>query len=186
MLEGLCGKVAPGMCRLAMDGSIAVRTSSGYRSYDPDTGRLTNCDSFVMDVGEDYFFVVPASKVHPGDIILAGGKPRCVVRVEATTITVINYEDMTVEQLLPEHHVFMGGTYIFGRIVSIFGRNGVRGRKGTGKMLRYMMLSSMMKDGGGKGGNLLPLMLMGGFGKGSDALDIFNFDDEDESDGDDA
>lgn len=96
MFQGICGKVAPGLCRLSMDGTIAVKTSAGYRTYNPDNGHLTNCDSFVLDVSDDFFFVVPAAKVHPGDIILAGGKPRCVVKVDETTITVINYEDMTV------------------------------------------------------------------------------------------
>ena len=56
MFDSICGRVAPGMCRLSMNGEIAVRTRAGYRSWDPVKRRLTNCDSFVMDVGEDWFF----------------------------------------------------------------------------------------------------------------------------------
>lgn len=183
MFEGICGKVAPGMCRLSMDGSIAVKTGSGYRSYNMQKGRLTNCDSFVLDIGDDFFFVLPASKVHPGDIILVRGKPRCVIEAEAGTITVINYEDMTIEKLLPEHHVFMGNTFIYSRIVSLFGRNGVRGKKGMGKMMKYMMLSSMMKNGdkgGDKAGALLPFMMMGGLNGDGGFGELFDFDEDDE------
>lgn len=162
MFNGICGKVAPGLCKLSMDGTIAVKTSSGYRTYDPATERLTNCDSLVLDIGEDFFFVLPANKVSPGDIILVGGKPRCVVKAEKNLITVINYEDMTVEHLLPEHHVFMGNTYLYGRIVSLFGKKGTTGKGGVGRMMKYMMLSSVMKGKGSEQNNLLPFLLMGG------------------------
>ena len=182
MFEGICGKVAPGLCRLSVNGGIAVKTRAGYRTYDPDTNRLTNCDSFVLDVGEDFFFVLPSNRVRPGDIILSGGMPRCVLSVQADTITAINYEDATVETLLPEHHIFMGSTYLYGKIVSAFGRNGVRGRKGAGRMMKYMMLSGLLrgKDGGGMGG-MLPLMLMGGKDGFGFMEDLF---DEPEDDGD--
>ena len=101
------GKIAPGMCRLSMSGGIAVKTESGYKSYDINTNRLTNCSNFVFDIGEDFFFVIPTNKVRKGDIILVSGKPKCVIDADKDKITVINYEDSTVETLLPERHVFM-------------------------------------------------------------------------------
>ena len=159
LFDGICGKVAPGLCRLSVSGGVAVKTRSGYRVYDPDRRRLINCDSFVLDAGEDFFFVLPSNKVAPGDIILSGGTPRCVLSVQEDTITVINYEDATVETMLPEHHLFMGSTYLCGKIVSVFGRNGVKGRKGAGRMMKYMMLSGMMKGKEGGFGNMLPLLL---------------------------
>ncbi|MDO5434879.1 MAG: hypothetical protein Q4G19_00755 [Clostridia bacterium] len=164
MFDGICGKVAPGLCRLSVDGHIAVRTGSGYRTYDASSGQLKNCDNFVLDIGEDCFFVLPAGKVRAGDIILAGGRPRCVVEAGNDIIKVINYEDMTVEQLLPEHHVLMGNSYMFGRIVSIFGRNGIGGKKGMSKMMKYVMLSSMLRGKQNTTGSdmLLPLLMMNG------------------------
>lgn len=42
MLNGMFGKVAPGMCRLSMNGGIAVKTSNGYKTYNMKTGRLVN------------------------------------------------------------------------------------------------------------------------------------------------
>lgn len=122
VFNGMFGKIAPGMCRLSMSGGIAVKTTTGYKSYNVKNGRLTNCDSFVFDIGEEFFFVIPTNKVEVGDIILVSGKPKCVVKSDKDTITVINYEDSTVETILPERHVFMGNTYFYGKIVSMFGK----------------------------------------------------------------
>lgn len=186
MFNGMFGKIAPGMCRLSMSGGIAVKTSNGYKSYNVKTGRLTNCDSFVFNIGEEFFFVIPTNKVEPGDIILVGGKPKCVVKAEKETITVINYEDSTVETILPERHVFMGSTYFYGKIVSMFGNNFMKGKKGMDKMMSYMMMSEMMKGNGASSGNansMLPMMMFMGGGNMSDMFSgMFDFDmsDDDE------
>ena len=39
IFQGMFGKIAPGMCRLSMDGSIAIKTSGGYRTYSAKTGK---------------------------------------------------------------------------------------------------------------------------------------------------
>ena len=183
MLNGMFGKVAPGMCRLSMNGGIAVKTSNGYKTYNMKTGRLTNCDSFVFNIGEEFFFVIPTNKAEPGDILLVAGKPKCVIEAEKNKLTVINYEDSTVETILPERHVFMGNTYFYGKIVSMFGSDLIKGKKGTNKIMRYMMMSEMMKgnsDNSGNGMNtMLPLMMMGG-NMGSIFDGLFDFDDGEE------
>ena len=181
MLNGMFGKVAPGMCRLSMSGGIAVKTSNGYKSYNMKTGRLTNCDSFVFNIGEEFFFVIPTNKAEPGDILLAGGKPKCVIEAEKNKLTVINYEDSTVETILPERHVFMGNTYFYGKIVSMFGSDLIKGKKGSNKIMQYMMFSEMMKGNSGESGNgmnaMIPLMMMGG-NMGSIFDGMFDFDEE--------
>lgn len=181
-LNGMFGKVAPGMCRLSMSGGIAVKTTNGYKSYNVKTGRLTNCSNFVFDIGEDFFFLIPTNKVEIGDIILVGGKPKCVVETDKNKITVINYEDSTIDTILPERHVFMGNTYFYGKIVSMFGQDIFNGKKGTNKIMKYMMMSEMMKGGTGANGAfgaMLPFMMMNG--NASEMFgDLFNFDDEDE------
>lgn len=55
-MNGLFGKIANGMCRISMDGKIAIKTSGGYKTYDVETGHLMNCDSFVLDIANDFFF----------------------------------------------------------------------------------------------------------------------------------
>ena len=88
--NGMFGKIGAGMCRLSMNGEIAVKTNNGYKTYNPKTNRLTNCDSFVFDIGEEFFFVIPTNKVAKGDIIIVSGKPKCVVSSDKETIKVIN------------------------------------------------------------------------------------------------
>ena len=184
MLNGMFGKVAPGMCRLSMNGGIAVKTSNGYKTYNMKTGRLTNCDSFVFNIGEEFFFVIPTNKAEPGDILLVAGKPKCVIEAEKNKLTVINYEDSTVETILPERHVFMGNTYFYGKIVSMFGSDLIKRKKGTNKIMQYMMMSEMMKGNSGDSGNsmnaMLPLMMMGG-NMGSIFDGMFDFDDNEDN-----
>ena len=188
MFSGMFMKVQKGMCMLSPCG-IAVKTSAGYRSYNVKTGKLRNCDNLVFSFGDGLFFVIPSVKVKPGDIILNGGKPACVREAGRDSIEVINYETSVVETILPERHVFMGNTWFYGKIVSLFGDgSSICGKGSVAKMMKFMMMSSLFGDAGagtdagidtgistGSGalaaqntGNmnlLLPLMLMksGGF-----------------------
>lgn len=188
MFNGMFGKVAHGMCRLSMSGGIAVKTSNGYKSYNVKSGRLTNCDSFVFDIGEEFFFVIPTNKVEVGDIILANGKPKCVIKAEKNMITAINYEDSTVETIIPERHVFMGNTYFYGKIVSMFGNDFMKGKKGMNKMMSYMVMSEMMKGNNGTNANnsmasMMPMMVLMGGGNITDMFNgMFDFNMEDTND----
>ena len=172
MFNGMFGKIKPGMCRVSMNGEIAIKTSNGYKTYNVDTGHLTNCDNFAFDIGEDWFFIVPTNKVQKGDIILAGGRPRCVIEAEDNTIKTFCYEDGTIGTIVPEHHVFMGKQYFYGKIVSMFG-NMMAEENGMGNMMKYMMLTEMMK--GNSNNNMLPMMMMMN-GGGFNFDKMFNFD----------
>ena len=182
MFNGMFGKLAPGKARLSMTGSIAIQTSNGYKTYNMKTGNLTNCANFVFNGGDDFFWVIPTNKAEPGDIIMVNGKPRCVVKNENKQITAINYENGTVETILPERHVFMGNTYFYGKIVSMFGQLD-KGKGGMNKIMRYMMLSEMMKGGAGNASSMMPFMMMsGGLGENmfTDMFGDFSMDDEEE------
>ena len=177
MFNGMFMKVQKGLCMLSPCG-IAIKTSSGYRSYDTRSGKLRNCDNLVFSFGDGMFFVIPATRVKPGDIILNGGRPACVQQASPNSIEVINYETSVVETILPERHVFMGNTYFYGKIVSIFGDgSSICGKGSVTRMMKFMMLGSLMGNGtdtengimpaqGSQGGMgiLLPLMLMKGEG----------------------
>ena len=184
MLNTMIGNIAPGMCRLSMYGGIAIKSGDGYKTYDEASGRLVNCENFVFPVGEEFFFVIPTKRAKKGDIILAGGKPKFVLEAEKDQIKALNYETNVVETILPERYLFMGNTYFYGKIVSMFGSKSMRGGKGPGKIMKYMMLSQMLKNGkteqGSSFGNLLPLFMLSGKG-GLDFDDFFDADlDEDE------
>lgn len=170
--NGMFGKLGAGMCRLTMNGKIAVKTSNGYKSYNVKTGRLTNCSNFVFNIGEDFFFIIPTNKVDVGDIILIKGKPQCVIEVADKTLKVMNYEDMTIDTIVPERHVFMGNTYFYGKIVSLLGSNASKGKNGMKQMMQFMMMNQMLGGGSGAGlgmggNNMLPMMLMMNGGSGS-------------------
>lgn len=184
--KGMFGKVDNGMCRLSMNGNIAVKTSNGYKSYNMKEGRLVNCANFVFPMGDEMFFIIPTNKVEQGDIIIVAGLPKCVLKKDVGTITVINYEDSTVETILPERHIFMGETYFYGKVVSMFGEDIIGGgKKSMNKIMKFMMMSEMMKGFGGNSqnnamANLMPFMMMSGGNMGDLFSGIFDFGDKEE------
>ena len=162
----LFGKVAPGQVRMSMNGDMAIKTSNGYKTYNVEDGSLTNCDNFVFDVGSEFFFIIPTNKVEKGDVILASGKPHCVIKTEDNRIEALRYEDGSIVNIVPERNMFMGRTYFYGKIVSMFGQ--MKGKsKGMNSMMKYMVMSEMMKGNkGGDMGSMLPMMMLmngGGF-----------------------
>lgn len=166
-MNSMFGPVPAGRCRLSMDGRIAIKCADNqYRTYDLSSGNLTNCDNFVFDIGQDFFFKVPTNNVKPGDIILVNDQPRCVIDVERTAFKVVNYSDSTIETLLPERHVFLGKTYFYTKIISLFGDGDFLKGKGTNEIMKYMMLSSVFSgNGNGSSSNnnmnsMLPMLLM--------------------------
>jgi hypothetical protein len=188
MFNGMFGKIQSGMCRLSINGDIAVKTSNGYKTYNLKKGTLTNVTSFCFNIGEEFFFLMPTNKVSSGDIILVDGKPKCVVKCDGKVITAIDYESSEIRQILPERHVFMGSTYFYGKIVSMFGNTKfLKSQKGVGKMMQMMMLSSMMngksEDSNGMS-NIMPMMMMmnggNGFADMFDGMFDFSADNSDE------
>ena len=170
------GKVGSGMVRMSMNGDMAIKTSNGYKTYDAESGALVNCDNFVFDIGSEMFFLIPTNKVQKGDIILASGKPHCVIGAEKNRIEALRYEDGSIVNIVPERHVFMGQTYFYGKIVSMFGN--MKG-KGMNSMMKYMMMSEMMKGKSDAMSNMLPMMfLMGNGGGNMDNMfeGMFDFD----------
>lgn len=183
-MNGMFGKVQSGKCRLSMTGGIAVQTTGGYKTYNVKTGRLTNCSNFVFDACDDFFFVIPTNKVEIGDIIFVNKLPKCVIGINKKSIKVINYEDSTVEEILPERHVFMGNTYFYGKIVSAFGTDLLKGKGGMKNIMSYMMMSEMMKGNSGNSGGLssvFPLMMLNG-GMTNIFDGMFDFGDDDSDD----
>ena len=181
--KGLFGKVGAGKCRLSINGDIAVKTDNGYKTYNVETGKLVNCANFCFDIGQDMFFVIPTNHVEKGDIVLVNGKPRCVREVkDKNAIEVFNYDDNTIETIVPERHVFLGSTYFYGKIVSMFGKtNFLKGKKGTNKLMQLMIMSQMMGNGNSMFSGMMPFMMMnGGMGDMFEGMFDFGFSDDEE------
>lgn len=176
MFNGMFGRMADGMCKLTTNGRIAIKCSNGYKSYNAKTGKLVNCGNFVLPIGGDFFFVIPTNKVEVGDIILVNKKPRFVKEVASNQITVVNFENSTVETIIPERHVFMGNTYFYGKIVCPFGGM-MKGKDASKNYIQYMMMSEMMKGNGSMNSgmnSMLPLMMMSGGNMGNLFGDMFD------------
>ena len=178
-LQNCFGKVKNGMCRISMDGKIAISTPNGYKTYDVNTGSLVNCDDFAFDLGQDFFFIIPTNKVQKGDIILAGGKPCCVIEEMSNSLKVLRYEDGAIQEVAIEKHFFMGKQYFYGKIVSMFGNLAKDGNMNN--MMKYMMMSEMFKGGSTFGGNssMLPMMMFMNGGMGNMFDGMFDFGDND-------
>lgn len=161
MFNGMFGKVQAGMCRITMNGGVAVKTSNGYKTYNLKRETLTNVTNFCFPMGDEFFFVVPTNKVAVGDIILVEKKPKCVIKVDKKIITVIDYENSEVRQIVPERHVFMGATYFYGKIVSMLG-NTLKGGNGIGNVMKMAIMSSMFS--GNKGSADSGSGMFGGMG----------------------
>lgn len=157
MFNGMFKPVARGYCKMGANGKVAIRTSSGYKTFDLKKMKLTNCDNFAFDM-EGAFWVVPTFKVECGDIILVNGKPRCVIEVSPKTIKTFSYEDSTIDEVIPEHHVFMGKTYCYGKIFSPFMNMSKDDGSSMSSMMNMMMMSQMF--GGNTNTNFNPMMFM--------------------------
>lgn len=176
--NGFFGKVQPGMCRLTMNGNIAIKCSNGYRTYNDKQQRLTNVTNFCFDMGSELFFVIPTMKVSEGDIILVEGKPKYVIAISKAYIEVVDYETSEIKKIVPERHVFMGSSYCYGKIVSMFGSN-FKGGRGLKKIMKMMMMSQIFggQNGGSSDfgmGNIGQMMMMSSLFGGNSDLDFFN------------
>ena len=173
-LSSLFHKLAPGQCRLTMNG-IGVKTSNGYKTFDPVTQTLVNCGDFVLDIGDDMFFCIPTNNVQQGDIIIASGSPVCVISMSGNRIEALRYEDSTVQTIIPENIMFMGGTYFYSKVFSPF--SGMINGNDPSQLMSLMMMSQMMNsENGGSGmGNLMVMgmMMNGGFNFGNIFSNMF-------------
>lgn len=183
---GTFGNVAPGMCRLTMNGLIGIKTPSGYKAYNPKTNVLVNCAMFVADIADDMFMVMPTTKLKAGDITIINNKPFYVLDTSnPERIKVVAYEDNTIRTIIPEHHILMGKKF-YGKIVSLLGNiTGVLDGKHTwDKMFKLKMMSSMFGSNASSStsNNFMMMAMMSGLG--NNLTDMFNFDGEDGVDND--
>ena len=184
MFNGIMGKIKPGCCRLSPNGRIAIKTSDGYKVYNKETGNVTNCSNFVLDIADDFFMVIPTRKLKEGDIVLINGKPMYILNVkEKNRVEAMCYEDSTIQTVIPERHAIMGRRF-YGKIVSLIGSGFGAGKGGFFKnMLKLKMMSSMMGGNSSTdnmfGGNGLAMMMLMGNGSMDGLFDGF-MDDEDD------
>lgn len=153
-------------CRLSFDGSIAVRTGTDeYKTYNPATKQLTNCEDFVFDVGENMIMMMPVASVSAGDVIKVVYDYHYVTGVnEDGSIETVKYEDGSQCHIVPENHIFLGRQFAYRKVFPIF--NMFNQSAGNPNFAANPMLMYMMMQNSGNGGfdfsKLLPFMMMSG------------------------
>ena len=175
MFNGMFKPVGAGQCKIGMNGQIAVKTRTGYKTFDRKKMKLVNCTNFAFDMG-NMFWVVPTFKVECGDIILVNGQPRAVIEVGEKTIKTFSYENSTIDEIVPERHVFMGKTYCYGKIFSPFTNIGKDGGEMMSNMMNFAMMSQMFggnTNGTNNMGNMMPMMFMMNGGKDNLFMNMF-------------
>lgn len=152
--------VAHGYAKMGVNGKIAIRVGDTYKTFDLDKMALVNCDDFAFDM-DGAFWVVPTFKVERGDIIMVNGKPRCVIEVKDKSIKTFSYENSTIDEIVPEHHVFMGKTYCYGKIFSPF-MNMDKSDNMMSNMMQMAMMSQMFGGNSNSNGfmGMNPMMMM--------------------------
>ena len=153
--------VASGYVKMGVNGEVAIRVGSTYKTYNLNTGRLIDCDNFAFDM-DGMFWVVPTFKVECGDIIMVNGKPRYVIEVKEKTIKTFSYENSTIDEIVPEHHVFMGKTYCYGKIFSPF-MNIDKSDNMMTNMMQMAMMSQMFNGNNSNSNGFMgmnPMMMM--------------------------
>lgn len=200
-VNGMFGKflkpIKPGMVRIGLNGELAVKSGSGYKTYNAKTKQLVNVQDFCFDIGQDLFICVPTAKVKVGDIIVLddpdapqGVAPKCVTALEdGKTIKVMDYRTNEIQTIVPECHFFLGKMFFYNKIHSLIPIGDLAGSKGTdkfGKLLGKMALMNAISgkgfnfgggsgDGEGNGLNGLAMMALFGGGLGGDNEDLFDF-----------
>lgn len=187
--------VAPGYAKMGVNGEVAIRVGNTYKTYNFNTGKLVDCDNFAFDM-DGMFWVVPTFKVECGDIIMVNGKPRYVIEVKEKTIKTFSYENSTIDEIVPEYHVFMGKTYCYGKIFSPF-MNMDKSDNMMSNMMQMAMMSQMFNGNSSnnngfmgmnpmmmmfmmnnKGGNMFEDMFAGAFNFGEDESKIADKEDK--------
>ena len=178
--------------RMSMYGLAVMNASGTWVSYDPTTKAIVDVDILNFD-GAKYMYKLPVAikDIAPGDVIVHAHKPLFVTEIVKEKLIAVDPFAGEEKIVLPTRSPF--GFDFATKIVCLFDGmiGGANAAAPFGNMLPFLMMSDnadmdpamlMLAMGGGKmdmsnpmmmyflmkdGGNsdLLPLMLMGGFGK---------------------
>ena len=182
VFSNMLGKLEPDMVRMTFDGNVAVKTNSGYKTYNVTKKKAVNMDSLVMP-DMSAFLLLPSTKVKVGDIIMRDGAFYSIISVDDTTNELVgyNYESGKKETLVRETHCFLGNTYfyskLFSPILSFFDnkpkpdakKEGESADTETSEDTMSMLLPLAMISQNGDMNSILPMLLMSKMGGKEDS-----------------
>lgn len=145
------GKVYGDQFRLSING-LAVRGKDGkYVTFNPETRELVEVTTGFFDEMKDLLFLMPATELEVGDIILHQNKPYYVTRVKDNEVRGIDFEEAVENILIPKTNVF--GIKYFTKVFNCLGTNNILGSDiASNPMMAYALM-------GGKDFDLSKVMM---------------------------
>ena len=155
------GKLYGDQFRLSING-LAVRNAEGkYVTFNPETRELVEVTTGFFDDMRDLLFVMPATELEVGDIILHQNKPYYISVAKDNVIKGIDFEDAIEATLVPKTNVF--GMKYYTKVFNCLGTNNILGSDiASNPMMAYALM-------GGKDFDLSKVMMfqaLSGQGKG--------------------
>lgn len=156
------GKLNSDQFRLSING-LAVRGKDGkYLTFNPETRELVEISNGFFDDMKDLLFVMPATELEVGDIILhQNNKPYYITSIDNGEVKGIDFEEAVENTLIPKTNVF--GIKYYTKVFNCLGTNNILG---TDLASNPVMAYALM---GGKDFDLSKIMMfqaMTGKGKG--------------------
>lgn len=138
------GPVNSAQFRMSPYGIAVSTNANGWVSYNAKTGEVFNVDILNFDISKMiYKMPVSLAGIAIGDILIHSGKPVFVRAINSNgTVSVVNYADSTVVDILPVKSPF--GFNFFNKVTSLIN------------------FDAMSADAENPFGNMLPLLLFGG------------------------
>ncbi len=155
------GKVNTEQFRLSINGLAVRGKDSKYQTFNPETRELIEVTTGFFDDMKDLLFIMPATGLEVGDVILHQNKPYFITEA-GDTVRGIDYEDAIESVLVPKTNVF--GMKYYTKVFNCLGSNNILGN--TDIASNPMMLYGLM---GGNDFDISKLMMfqaMSGQGKG--------------------
>lgn len=142
------GPVNSAQFRMSPYGIAVSTNANGWVSYNAKTGEIFNVDILNFDISKMiYKMPVSLACIAIGDILIHSGKPVFVRAVNSNgTVSVVNYADSTVVDILPVKNIF--GFNFFTKVVSLidFSQNTASPDNPFGNILPFLMLDNSKEN----------------------------------------
>lgn len=179
------GKINSNQFKISVNG-LTVRNKEGkYVTFNPETRELVEVTNGFFDDMSDLLFLMPATELEVGDIILHQGKPYFITAAREGNIRGVDFEEAVENTLIPKTNVF--GVKYFTKVFNCLGTNNILGGDlATNPMMTYALMGGkdfdlskvmMFQALSGQGNGVAdfsenPVMLMALMGNGGELNDF--------------
>ena len=138
------GKADPRQFRLSINGLTVSGQDGKYYTFNPETRELIEVTTGFFDDMKDLLFIMPATTLEVGDIVLHQDKPYYITVAKENIVKGISFEDATEDTLIAKTNVF--GVKYFTKVVNCLGSNNVLGDISANPMMTYALMGGNNAD----------------------------------------